>query len=264
MIAQLCIGAGALALPYAVYRGGLLFSPLFLGVVAVWNAIACSMIIKCKHVCKGKVSPPSVTSTYSKIAYAGGGVFGLFLTDFSIIVTLIGVCISCQITFAILFQGLVGGKASVDSLTFVSGLLVYPICCAKNVGILSSISLAGLVSLTTGIVIIILSGIYYFGDSAWKSPFNSDFNDRRLTLWPQSTSDATSLIGVAIFCFGLCSMAFRSDTSSARRWPGAWCSCGASTSSSETSGPCSTCTTPRASARIFSATCLRFRRSASQ
>eukprot|EP01035_Chromulina_nebulosa_P020161 gene20161-26174_t len=39
-LAKLCIGSGLLAIPYSFLRGGLLFSPLVIGLIAFWNGVS--------------------------------------------------------------------------------------------------------------------------------------------------------------------------------------------------------------------------------
>ena len=52
-LAKLCIGVGILALPSSMYEGGIVFAPLGIGVIAIWNGIACNMILQCKEYCTG-------------------------------------------------------------------------------------------------------------------------------------------------------------------------------------------------------------------
>jgi amino acid permease len=40
-LSKLAIGTGVLALPYATSRGGLLFGPVCLALIALWNGVAC-------------------------------------------------------------------------------------------------------------------------------------------------------------------------------------------------------------------------------
>jgi amino acid permease len=60
-----------------------------------------------------------------------------------------------------------------------------------------------------GIASIILYGLYKFGGETWQQPFSSAaVPDASLTFWPDDMVDMTMFVGVATFCFGLCSMAF--------------------------------------------------------
>lgn len=204
----MCIGAGVLALPYAAERGGLFFSPVIMGLVAAWNGIACNMMIECKRSIAGRHIPPGISSTYSKIAYVGAGYFGVFLTDFSIIVTLLGVCIAYQITFATLFHEIPGCNLSKTALTIISGAIVLPVSCTKDVGFLSNFSFAGLICLIIGVFSILVYGLWNYGNESVEYPMQSLTSNNTLSLLPTTFSDATTFIGVATFCFGLCSLAF--------------------------------------------------------
>ncbi len=207
-LAKLCIGTGILALPYATLHGGLIFSPIGIALIALWNGIACTMLMRCKRAFKHneslQKSTQHLSSPYSRIAYAATGSLGVYTIDFSIIITLLGVCVTYQIAFASLVSDIPGSIFSIKILTIISGLCVYPISCAKNVGILAQYSLFGLVFLLIGITAIFGFGIYSFGLTGSKSSVVS----QPLHNWPLSTEDMTSYMGVAIFCFGVCSLVF--------------------------------------------------------
>lgn len=79
-----------------------------IAVVATWNFVASSLLMECKSVCNNVAFPSHLSSTYSKMAYAGAGHLGVLVTDMSIIVTLLGVCIAFQITFATLLHEVPG------------------------------------------------------------------------------------------------------------------------------------------------------------
>jgi hypothetical protein len=79
-----------------------------IGVIAGWNWLASSLLMECKHATSAIDFPPHLSSGYSKIAYAGAGNIGVVLTDISIIVTLLGVCVAFQITFATLLREVPG------------------------------------------------------------------------------------------------------------------------------------------------------------
>ncbi len=207
-LAKLCIGTGILALPYATLHGGLIFSPIGIALIALWNGIACIMLMRCKRAFKyneiAQKSTQHLSSPYSRIAYAATGSIGVYTIDFSIIITLLGVCVTYQIAFASLVSDIPGNILSIKLLTIISGLCVYPVSCAKNVGILAQYSLFGLVFLLIGVTAIFGFGIYSFGIDGSKSNVTA----QPLHDWPLSTEDMTSYMGVAIFCFGVCSLVF--------------------------------------------------------
>jgi solute carrier family 36 (proton-coupled amino acid transporter) len=215
---QVCIGAGVLALPYAIEKGGLLVGPIAIAAVAAWNAVACRMMIECKNATAHLPVPRGMSSTYSTIAYHGAGYFGVYLTDFSLVVTLLGVCIAFQITFSTLLEEIPFVNLSKDSLLLLSLVLLTPVIVVRDVSKLSIFSLAGLVCLIVGIVAILSYGSWKYGHDALINPFQSPSNiDTVLTLWPTTLSDASAFFGVATFCFGLCSMAFPIEESMAVR-----------------------------------------------
>ena len=77
-LSKMCIGAGILALPYATVEGGLLSSGVLMLWVAVLNGFSCCMLLRSKKVLseysdEDKIPPPSISSTYAKLAYASCG-----------------------------------------------------------------------------------------------------------------------------------------------------------------------------------------------
>lgn len=204
----MCVGSGVLALPYATARGGLLFGPVAIAVIAVWNAIACSMMIECKQAAKDSAFPIRFSSTYSRIAFAGLGVKGMIFTDVAMIITLLGVCVTYLITFASLLDGIDGIHASKLFLTVLMSAVAFPMCCVKNIGKLSSISLVGLVCLCVCVAAILYYGVSMYGELALEDPFHSDTTDSTLELLPDSAGAVASFVGISAFCFGICSLVF--------------------------------------------------------
>jgi amino acid permease len=189
------------------------FAPVIIGVIAVWNAVACSKMIECKNTCANCTFPSHLSSTYSRIAYAGAGNFGVAVTDFSIIITLVGVCIAYQITFSQLLQEVPWTNFSTTTLTTVFAVLALPLCCVPNVGVLAVFSLFGLVCLITSVIAIIVYGVLLYGPAAIANPLGPSVGalegtHAHVPLWPESLGNLTSFVGVATFCFGLCSLAF--------------------------------------------------------
>lgn len=112
-------------------------------VIAFMNGLSCHMLIRCKEAVADTAAPAEITSLYSKIAYAGLGSVGVYITDMSIIITLVGVCVTYQITFAQLLLAVPGNPFTSVELTVLSALAIYPLSCAKDVSFLSSVSLLG-------------------------------------------------------------------------------------------------------------------------
>lgn len=176
----------------------------------VWNVVACSMMMKCKDSVKGMHFPNGITSTYSKIAFAGLGWIGVVVTDACVVVTLIGVCIAYQINFAVLIDDIPGMPLSTVSIITIGAIVVYPVCCAKSLGGLSGVSLVGFACTLVNIFALFAFGISYY----WNDVSNSL---KVLPMSPKSSSDLTSYFGVGIFCYGICSLAFPVEESMQHR-----------------------------------------------
>lgn len=173
-------------------------------------------MIECKYVCEGLDFPSHLSSTYSRIAYAGAGALGVMITDFSIIITLLGVSIAYQITFVQLLQEIPWANFSTSTLAVLFGLVALPLCSVPNVGVLAIFSLIGLVCLIASVVAILVYGVILYQDDSNQEDLslgssigiNSGDTRSTLPLFPDTLSGMASFIGVATFCFGLCSLAF--------------------------------------------------------
>ena len=175
-------------------------------------------MIECKHACKNVAFPADLSSTYSKIAYAGCGRLGVLITDFSIIITLLGVCVTYIIAFSALLGDLPVAAFNPFSLSIVFAVGIYPISCAKNVGKFAVLSMVGLVCLGASVVAILLYGWMFYGDAVIKHPLESLSNpEQKLPLWPETLADVTSFVGVATFCFGLTLLVFPIEESMEHR-----------------------------------------------
>jgi solute carrier family 36 (proton-coupled amino acid transporter) len=229
LILQLSIGNGILALPFAFMNGGLLFSPIGIVCFSGWNIISCFMMISCKNACDDFIYPKGVSSSYSRIAFSALGWPGVIITDCSIVITLLGVCTSYQIAFAEFLKDIphnvfseYSEAAQLASFICISGLIVLPFSCAKNLSFLSATSLVGLVCLFISIAVLVAFGLYAALDDNYTSLPNSEVS---LTLFPQSTTAVTTFTGIGIFCFGLCTFAFPVEESMAdkSKFPKAVC-----------------------------------------
>lgn len=169
--------------------------------------------MRCKRIVTNSIQtlyPAEISSTYARIAYVALGWKGVYLTDFSIVFTLLGVCTSYQIAFASLVQDLPFNVLSPKNLAILSAVMVFPLSNVRDVGVLSVFSLAGLVILLIGIASIVIFGSLNYWqrwDNAIAGTGHLDHHTR-LYLSPNTSSDLTSFIGVSVFCFGLCSLAF--------------------------------------------------------
>lgn len=203
-LTKLCVGAGILAIPYCFTRGGLILSPIGIGIIALWNGVSCAMMIRCKRVIdqhKDVVKYPEyISNTYSKISYEAFGWYGVYITDFSIVFTLLGVCTSFQIAFVSLCRNIPGNILTVHQLTWLSGLIVFPLSIGENARLLSIFSFIGLICLFFGIICLFGFGIFMTKPHQIESV--------SLSLFPTSFSDVTYFIGISVFCFGTCTLAF--------------------------------------------------------
>ncbi len=78
---------------------------------------------------------------------------------------------------------------------------------------MASLSLVGMVCLVAGVVAILAHGVQTYGSIAY-SEFNYSediqqlHDHERVSLWPASLADTAAFLGVTIFCFDICSLAF--------------------------------------------------------
>jgi len=211
-LAKLCIGTGILALPFATLKGGLLMTPVGIFFIAGWNWLGCRQMIECKYASMHKTAPEGLSSTFSRIAFCAGGWPSVYLTDASIIITLLGVCVAYQITFGRLLEGFFEAHSmewvTASELSFVTlVMLAVPVLMMTDVSSLTQFSVAGLVMLLVGVAAIILFGIGDYGAAA-LSPSTHPVTLQSLHLWPGSLNDYSTFIGIATFSFGMSSLVF--------------------------------------------------------
>ncbi len=207
-MSKLCIGSGILALPYAISKGGLILSPIFIGFIAMLNGISCDMMIECKNAVRAQFYvPDDIISTYSRIAFCGGGYTAVMITDLSIIITLLGACVTYLITFNAMMEDLPFVNLGQTTLAWIMFLCAYPLCVVKDVSKLAKFSLAGLACLLIAVSAIILFGIVCYGGKVMEGP--------GLPLFSESIVEFATFIGIATFGFGLCSLAFPVEESMA-------------------------------------------------
>jgi len=99
------------------------------------------------------------------------------------------------------------------TLTVISGLVVYPLSCFRDMDSMSGLSLVGMVCLVAGVIAILAHGIQAYGHIAYEEfNYTEDLeflhDHERVALWPVSLEDTTAFLGVTIFCFDICSLAF--------------------------------------------------------
>ena len=208
---KMCIGVGILDLPKASYNGGLIVSPILNLIVILLNGISCNMLIRCKRATEEKTEsihiPNGIMSTYSKMSFIVLGWSGVYVTEFSIIVTLLGVCITYQITFAQMLVDL--STHSIPLLTIICGVIVFPLSCGKDMGSLTIVSAIGMICLLISIGAIVGYGVtYYGGDLLGNNGRKEDTLGTSVPLFPVSLSGFTNYISVATFCVDICTPIF--------------------------------------------------------
>ena len=99
-LVKICIGSGVLALPYAFKSCGLTLALAVLLAVALWNCFTSHRLVRCAALLKdlppGPTDSGTCASTYSALAKAALGRTGVIVVDFSLIATLLGVCVVYQ------------------------------------------------------------------------------------------------------------------------------------------------------------------------
>jgi amino acid permease len=161
-------------------------------------------LVACRDRARGVVVPASVTSSYSKIAYIGLGWTGVFVTDASIFVTLFGVCVSTMVNVAALLHDMLGNYFQLNMYILLTAMITYPLTCLKNMSTLARLSPIGIVCLALNVGAIVGYGISLY----W-----SQLTGIEVAMWPQSPPDLASYTGIAIFCFGLCTLALQIEES---------------------------------------------------
>jgi amino acid permease len=171
--------------------------------VAAWNQLSVVMLVESKNRVIGRTEfPNGLASTYSKIAYHSFGWGGVYIIDLSVVATLLGVCVSYQMGFAqMLQQVLLSAEKLVafsryEVLIGLSAVLVTPLSCSRDLGMLSHASLLGLVALVVGVAFIFVYGLQVHNAERYEP----------LPLWPQDVAGVASFLGISTFCFGICAL----------------------------------------------------------
>jgi amino acid permease len=205
---KICIGTGILALPYSFACGGLLTAPLFLALVARWNAFSVDRLLSCERL----VPPPLPASpgcsqggkpccSLGDVARGAFGRGGRYLVDCTIATLLVGVCISYQVAASsfMLSDPLLSFGSSASN----SGLLFVPLlslCLFSNIASLSKFSFLGLLSIAFSFVVITIHGVSENGFRGFSEP--------TVPLLPPSLSTFAVYYGTASFCYGITPVTF--------------------------------------------------------
>ena len=160
----------------------------------VWNGVAALQMVRCKNATEDMDFPKGIASTYSRIAYAGLGWTGVLFADSSVFITLMGVCIAYQITFATFMGDLPDSPLTMPQYFLLFAVIVFPISCAKDLGILASLSIFGLSCILINLFSILVYGSIVFGDQVGQESSSNP----PLTVWPGCMTDLTTYIGIDV------------------------------------------------------------------
>lgn len=148
-LCKVCIGTGALALPFAFKEGGLLFGSVGLVGIAAWNYYASCRI--------DALRLHTAENSYASLAeHVFGSASARRVVDVCTISTLTGVCVVYTLTFATLLHDTPlalspGGDATSPSREILLfGLLVLPLCVTPHMKFLANSSAVGLLALVLG------------------------------------------------------------------------------------------------------------------
>ena len=225
---KICMGTGALALPYAFMSGGLAWSALGIVAMAWANYYAIRRLLACKELLDSvaagadDVDPNDV---YAFIASKALGRPGKIVVHFCMGVTFIGCGVSYliaasdlleQTPLSLLFHGQPLLTRFMNTLLCL--VVVLPLSCAKSLAFLSYSSVVGLVALLLSFAVIMGLG---FQAAAAAAATGADANtttgtsswDRAFSTSPEGLS---TFFGVCAFSFGIPPLVFPIQGSMAR------------------------------------------------
>lgn len=86
---------------------------------------------------------------------------------------------------------------------------MYPVSCFRDLESVSSLSLVGMVCLVAGVLAILAHGVNAYGNVTLSViSGNNAVDGVDVPLLPTSLQDTIAFLGVTIFCFDICSLAF--------------------------------------------------------
>lgn len=193
-MAKICIGTGILALSYAFAHGGLLFSPVALVAIAIWNDWSVGCLLACEACLPEDAAQrfPRV-STYSRIAWVALGNAGIYLVEGMLMVTIFGVCTA----YIIFSEQLLGASplslGSEAANALACALVVCLPSLSKDVSYLVPLSNIGLL-----VLMAVVCSMFYVGATGETRAENQETVD----LLPASFRGFAVYFGVAVYCFG--------------------------------------------------------------
>eukprot|EP00624_Nannochloropsis_granulata_P006552 evm.model.NODE_4935_length_22065_cov_15.706367.2 len=216
-LVKVCMGTGALALPYAFLSGGLVWSALGIVLMAKWNYFAIQRLLACKELLDSVATGAEdveANNMYAFIALKSLGRPGKLLVHVAMGITFIG----CGVSYLIAASDLL--EATPLSLLFVGApmwtrfgntllclLVVLPLSCAKSLSFLSYTSLFGVLALLLSFATIIALGINNTPPAAIAAAAAAAKTGGLPTKWARAFStDAQGLsrfFGITCFSFGI-------------------------------------------------------------
>ncbi|KNB43017.1 hypothetical protein JH06_3237 [Blastocystis sp. subtype 4] len=198
-----CMGVGILALPYTAILAGFVPSFLLIVIIALWVYYCMHLLIQTNEACTSVLIP-----TNEDPYKIGLGSFGVFLLNFSFIVTLIGVGAAYQITFNNMLANLpwIIWKFPLGKFTWfwtlIFGVLILPLVLLRSMGSISFASQAGNYILILVMIIVIVYGAIH----------NKPSFALRM-LWPQDIMGIANMFGVICFSMGVAFVGLSSRSS---------------------------------------------------
>lgn len=216
-LVKVCMGTGALALPYAFMSGGLVWSALGIVLMAQWNYFASQRLLVCKELLDSVAAGAEdveANDVYAFIALKSLGRPGKLLVHVAMGITFIG----CGVSYLIAASDLL--EATPLSLIFVGApiwtrfcntmlclLVVLPLSCAKSLSFLSYTSLFGVIALLLSFATIIALGINNTPPAAIAAAAAAAKAGGAPSVWTRAfATDAQGLsrfFGITCFSFGI-------------------------------------------------------------
>jgi len=216
-LVKVCMGTGALALPYAFMSGGLVWSALGIALMAQWNYFASQRLLACKELLDSVAAGAEdveANDVYAFIALKSLGRPGKLLVHVAMGITFVG----CGVSYLIAASDLL--ESTPLSLLFVGApiwtrfcntllclLVVLPLSCAKSLSFLSYTSLFGVIALLLSFATIIALGINNTPPAAIAAAAAAANAGGPPTKWARAfATDAQGLsrfFGITCFSFGI-------------------------------------------------------------
>lgn len=211
---KICMGTGALALPYAFMSGGLAWSALGIVLMAWANYYSIRRLLSCKELLDSVAAGADdvdANDAYAFIASKALGKPGKVVVHFCMGVTFVGCGVSYLIAASDLLEAtplslLFAGQPLLTRFlnTLLCLFIVLPLSCAKSLAFLSYSSVVGLVALLVSFAVILGLGFTHAA-AANVDDAAADASSSSTSAWTRAFS--TSPEGLSAF-FGICAFSF--------------------------------------------------------